>query len=117
MVQDTMSQVQLTCKRSARILVRTVGVAAETTGTVGVIVVGAPAKGSSRITVAILLTPWMLELAAVWDMLVTCFGQVMRIISYLRIGSSPEYRICRLSCRCRSQEQVKTAGRVAPQKD
>lgn len=70
-VQDEVFQVQLTCKRSARILVRTVGVAAETTGTVGVIVVGAPAKRSSRITVALSLTPWMLELAAIWDMLDT----------------------------------------------
>lgn len=68
-----MSQVRLTCKRSARILVRTVGVAAESTVTVGVVVVvvGAPAKASSCITVAISLTPWMLELAVIWDMLTT----------------------------------------------
>jgi hypothetical protein len=70
-VQDDMSQVRLTCKCSARILVRTVGVAAESTVTVGVIIVGASAKASSRITVAISLTPWMLELAAIWDMLDT----------------------------------------------
>jgi hypothetical protein len=53
------------CKCSARSLVRTVGVAAESTVTVGVTAVGASAKASSRITVAILLTPWMLELAAI----------------------------------------------------
>jgi hypothetical protein len=54
-------------------LVRTVGVAAESTVTVGVVVVvvGAPAKASSCITVAISLTPWMLELAVIWDMLTT----------------------------------------------
>ena len=71
-VQDDISQGQLTCKRSARILVRAVGVAAKSTVTIGVVVVGAPAKGSSSITVAaISLTPWVLELAVIWDILDT----------------------------------------------